>query len=175
MDIDSATLITPALGTPTSGTLTNCTGLPISTGVSGLGTGVAVGLASSSSVTKVIIVKVIDNTTTLTTGNNLNNNRFAIPVELNGMNLVSVGAHVFTAGSGSNPTIQVYNFTDSVDMLSTAITIDAGEKDSKDATTPPVINTSTDDVATGDELQIDVDVAGTSVSGLEVRLGFRLP
>lgn len=30
-----------ALGTPSSGTLTSCTGLPISTGVSGLGTGVA--------------------------------------------------------------------------------------------------------------------------------------
>lgn len=35
----------PVLGTPASGTLTNCTGLPISTGVSGLGTGVATALA----------------------------------------------------------------------------------------------------------------------------------
>lgn len=34
-----------ALGTPSSGTLTNTTGLPISTGVSGLGTGVASALA----------------------------------------------------------------------------------------------------------------------------------
>lgn len=41
----SPTLVTPVLGTPTSGTLTNCTGLPISTGVSGLGTGVATALA----------------------------------------------------------------------------------------------------------------------------------
>lgn len=38
-----------ALGTPSSGTLTNCTGLPISTGVSGLGTGVATFLATPSS------------------------------------------------------------------------------------------------------------------------------
>ena len=37
----SPTLVTPALGTPSSATLTNATGLPISTGVSGLGTGVA--------------------------------------------------------------------------------------------------------------------------------------
>lgn len=38
-----------ALGTPSSGTLTNTTGLPISTGVSGLGTGVATFLATPSS------------------------------------------------------------------------------------------------------------------------------
>lgn len=41
--------ITPVLGTPSSGTLTSCTGLPISTGVSGLGTGVAAFLATPSS------------------------------------------------------------------------------------------------------------------------------
>ena len=41
----SPTLVTPILGTPSSGTLTSCTGLPISTGVSGLGTGVATALA----------------------------------------------------------------------------------------------------------------------------------
>jgi len=34
-----------ALGTPASGTLTNCTGLPVGTGVSGLGTNVATALA----------------------------------------------------------------------------------------------------------------------------------
>jgi hypothetical protein len=41
----SPTLVTPILGTPQSGTLTSCTGLPISTGVSGLGTGIATALA----------------------------------------------------------------------------------------------------------------------------------
>lgn len=45
----SPTLVTPLLGTPTSGTLTNCTDVPISTGVSGLGTGVATFLATPSS------------------------------------------------------------------------------------------------------------------------------
>ena len=45
----SPVLTTPVLGTPASGTLTSCTGLPISTGVSGLGTGAATFLATPSS------------------------------------------------------------------------------------------------------------------------------
>jgi hypothetical protein len=40
---------TPVLGTPQSGTLTNCTDLPIATGVSGLGANVATFLATPSS------------------------------------------------------------------------------------------------------------------------------
>ena len=45
----SPTLVTPVLGTPASATLTNATGLPISTGVSGLGANVATFLATPSS------------------------------------------------------------------------------------------------------------------------------
>ncbi|MPV65844.1 hypothetical protein [Burkholderia sp. BE17] len=45
---NSPTLVTPSLGTPSAITLTNGTGLPISTGVSGLGTGVAAGLANAA-------------------------------------------------------------------------------------------------------------------------------
>jgi hypothetical protein len=45
----NSTLVAPALGTPASGILTNCTGLPVATGVSGLGSGVATFLATPSS------------------------------------------------------------------------------------------------------------------------------
>jgi hypothetical protein len=38
---------TPNLGTPSAATLTNATGLPISTGVSGLGTGIASALGTN--------------------------------------------------------------------------------------------------------------------------------
>jgi len=45
----NSTLVAPALGTPASGVLANCTGLPIATGVSNLGTGVATFLTTPSS------------------------------------------------------------------------------------------------------------------------------
>ncbi|MFM2134417.1 MAG: hypothetical protein RL156_1698 [Bacteroidota bacterium] len=66
-----------ALGTPSSGTLTSCTGLPISTGVSGLGTGIDTFLATPSSANLAAAVTdetgsgslVFANTPSLTTPN----------------------------------------------------------------------------------------------------------
>jgi hypothetical protein len=59
---DTPTLVAPILGTPTSGTLTNATGLPISTGVSGLAAGVATALTTPSSAN--LISAVTDETGT---------------------------------------------------------------------------------------------------------------
>ena len=45
----SPTFTTPILGVPMSGTLTNCTGLPVSTGLTGTGTGITTWLGTPSS------------------------------------------------------------------------------------------------------------------------------
>jgi hypothetical protein len=75
--LTSPTMTTPALGTPASGILTNATGLPIATGVDGLGTGVATFLATPSSANLISAVTdetgtgalVFANTPTLVTPN----------------------------------------------------------------------------------------------------------
>lgn len=97
---------------------------------------------------------------------------YRVPSTLNGMDLVAVAAAVTTTSSSGNPTIQIHNLTQAADMLTTAITIDAGDTDSKDATTPAAIDTANDDVATGDMLRIDVDVSGTGAKGLIVEMQF---
>ena len=102
--------------------------------------------------------------------------RFTVPAELNGMNLVSIGAHVYTASDGGTAiNVSLYNQTDSCDMLSTQLTIDNTETDSKDAAAAAVIDATHDDVATGDVLRVDVNQCGTNAKGFELRMGFQLP
>ena len=122
---------------------------------------------------RIIEVKVFDDATELATGDG--KAIICIPSELNGYNLVDADAFVTTVSSSGTPTIQIRNVTDSHDMLSTEITIDASEYTSYTAATAPVINTSYDDVATGDIIAIDVDGAGTGAKGLGVILTFQLP
>lgn len=115
-----------------------------------------------------------DFTTSIATGDG--KGYFHIPPALNGMNLVYVHARVITAGTTNTTDIQIANVTDSVDMLSTKLTIDTGETGSETAATPAVIDTTKDDVATNDLLRIDVDaISTTAPKGLLVTLGFQLP
>lgn len=103
-----------------------------------------------------------------------------VPSTLNGRNLVGVGVAVFAPSSSGTPTVQIARGRQAAansahvfaDMLSTRVTLDVGEYDSRNATTPAVINASNDDVATGDLIRIDVDTAGTGTTGLFVTLEF---
>ncbi len=97
---------------------------------------------------------------------------FAIPSDLDKANLVEAQAYVTTVSSSGLPTVQIRNVTQAADMLSTKITIDASEFTSYTAATPSVVDTANDDVATGDLVAIDVDVAGTGAKGLGVILVF---
>ena len=97
---------------------------------------------------------------------------FVVPAALNGRNLISAHAAVTTVSSSGLPTIQIANVTQAVDMLSIKITIDANENTSYSADTISVIDTTNDDVATGDLLRVDLDVAGTGAKGLIVILEF---
>jgi len=115
------------------------------------------GLANSNYGEMVFGMLVEAGATTLGTGDALNGNYFRIPETCNGWDIVAVAAQVFTVGSTGTATMQLRNVTDSVDVLSTKLTIDSGEKDSSTAATPAVINTSNDSVATADQFTWDVD------------------
>jgi hypothetical protein len=97
---------------------------------------------------------------------------FAVSKDMDGFNLYFAEAYVTT--SGGSVTVQIRNKTQGQNMLSTPLTIDSGEKHTRYAATPAVINTATSDVAWADEIAIDV-VAGGSTQGLGVKLVFNPP
>ena len=100
---------------------------------------------------------------------------WSVPVSMNGMVLSALVATVHTAGTTGTTDIQVRRRRDTTDadMLSTKLTIDSGETRSTTAATAAVINTSNDDLASGDLIFIDVDaVSTTAAKGLTVTLTF---
>jgi len=109
-------------------------------------------------------IKVVSDTLAVATGDG--QFIFAIPTDLNSTNLVDAQAFVTTVATGATLlTVQIRNVTDAVDMLSTRITIDASEFSSYTAATPSVIDTTKDDVATGDLIAVDVDAVGNTTPG----------
>lgn len=120
---------------------------------------------------RTVTIQIYAGTTACATGDG--QAYFRVPSALTGMNLVSVAAAVVTAGTTGTMDIQIYNVTDSCDMLSTKLTIDSGETDSSTAATAAVIDTDHDDVATGDMLRIDIDAVHTTpATGLVVEMQF---
>lgn len=133
-------------------------------------------LAGSNYGTAVVPIIVFNDATDCATGDGAGDIWWRVPSILNGFDLVGVAACVQTAGTTGTMDIQIHNVTQAADMLTTKITIDSAETDSATAATPAVIDTTNDDVATGDQIRIDVDAVHTTpAKGLLVELQFRLP
>lgn len=107
---------------------------------------------------------------------------FAIPYDLDRSKLLYVNAYITTVSSSGLVTVQIRNKTQAFDMLTTPVTIDAGELDAENAATPWVIDAQYEDeypwpdsdntVFYRQQIAIDVDTAGTGAMGLGVMLGF---
>ena len=170
--LDAARL--PAASTSAVGGMETATAAEVNTGTDA---GRAVSpdsLAGSAYGTAVVTVLISDpNGDAITAGDG--KAYWRVPSTLAGFNLVAVAAQVTTVSSSGLPTIQIHNLTDTADMLSTKLTINASALDSLAASTAAVINTATDDVTTADQIRFDIDVAGTGTKGLMVEMQFRLP
>lgn len=119
-------------------------------------------IATSAAVAVPIGIAVSDETTALTTG--AAKVTFRMPYA---MTLTGVRASVTTAPTGAALQVDI-NVTGSGSILSTPITIDATEKTSTTAATPPVISDTTlDDDA---EITIDIDQIGSTIAGAGLKV-----
>lgn len=108
-----------------------------------------------------IIIACSDETTALTTGTG--KVTFRMPYAFT---LTAVRASVTTAPTGSVLTVDINE--GGTTILSTKLTIDAGEKTSTTAATPPVISDNA--LADDAEITIDIDTIGSTVAGAGLKV-----
>ena len=123
------------------------------------------GGGSSGTLEQALMFAASDETSDLAVGTDLLT--FAMPFDIT---LKDVRAFVVTAPTGAN--LEVDILKNGVSILSTNITIDAGENNSENAATPPVISDtslSKDDVISVDLIQVGSTVAG---AGLKITLAY---
>ena len=116
---------------------------------------------------EVFIIAASDETTSLTVGDG--KATFAAPFNFL---VTGVKASVPTTPAGSTLTLEIRRIRSgsAVDILSTNITIDPNEETSRTAATPPVINTSNDDIQIDDIIAIDIDQVGSSRAGIGLKV-----
>ena len=160
----SPTLTTPILGTVTSGDISACTSTSMTMVTPILGTPTSGSLVNCNQYPEAIGIAVGDETTALTTGTG--KVEFQMPYAFT---LTDVKATVTTA-----PTTDA-GFTIDINeggttILSTKITLDATDKTSATAATPPVISDST--LAADGVITVDIDAlsTGATEAGLKIWL-----
>jgi len=116
-----------------------------------------------------MVIPLSATTGDVATGTNVNQLRDI----LHKMKIYNVGAYVTTAPTGAAIQVDI-NLTGTGSILSTPITIDAGEKSSTTAATPAVISTNI--IPADGELTFDIDQVGSTVAGtsLHVYIEYKL-
>jgi len=144
--LTSPTLTTPALGTPSSATLTNATGLPISTGVSGLGTNVATALGTNVGSAGAVVV-----------------NGGALGTPSSGTLTNATGLPISTGVSGLGTGVATFLATPSSANLASAVTDETGSGALVFATSP-TLTTPNIGVATGTSFNSITGLSATTPS-----------
>ena len=111
-----------------------------------------------------LTVACSDETSDLTTGTKAT---FRMP---QAATITAVRASVTTAPAGSVLTVDINKATGPASLLSTKLTIDAGEKTSTTAATAAILDTNENGVVDDEEITIDIDTIGSSTAGAGLKV-----
>lgn len=120
--------------------------------------------------TQTMPVLAVGEVETLVASSSIPVRQIIIPEHWHGAVLTNVSAGVFTVSSSGLVTVRVYNATLGQNVLSTNVTIDANERTSLTAATPPRVSPTYATLTKGDLFQFFVETAGTGAKGLQVDL-----